>query len=266
MAGSETRYTFWNDCTLFLEIGRANTSQLPMYVGSDLTAPTLAGSSYVLKSPSGETVATKTEGSGLTLEGSPGILTAAIDAADLPTATLSEGENYREEWTVVTPGGESRSIRRTVVLGSFELHPPVREADLVAGEYPDLVTQLGPYTSTGLKPFMDQAWSEVCRKLHRRGISPDILVEPSDVYDLFRHTTYERVFRALLKFQDTERWRELWQFHLGEKRAALAGLGLTVDRDRDGNPDSLEKEGSVAQVHINAPPARRWRNLSRGRW
>jgi hypothetical protein len=149
-----------------------------------------------------------------------------------------------------------RTVRRIAVLGRFELHPPVNESELVAGEYPDLVEGLGDY-GTSLQPFMDTAWAECLRWLWRHGTPSDLLVDASEVYDWYRHTVLARVFKLQAKMLPGDRVETLWRYHDEKAAAAKSGAVPTVDRDRSGLPDSYARAPVAKTVHVNVSPRRR---------
>lgn len=248
MAAGELVYVFAQSARVLLERGRAQTSRLAVYRDGVQVVP--SSGTYKLFGPSGAELVSMAA----TFAGD-GTAEAGLTAPQLG-ATLAYGEGYHEEWTL-TIAGVVRSFRRMVVLSRFELHPPVSEVQLVGAEYPDLVTNLGNFGQT-LQPYIESTWAELLRLLARYGTWADILVEPSDVFDLHRHMVFERVFRSLFKMQEgNERWRELWLFHRDEMRATREGLKVQVDRDRNGLADSLGMESVVKSVHPNVPPRRR---------
>jgi len=248
MAAGETVFTFASASRIVLERGRAQVSRLAVYRDGALVAPTPTGSSYELVSPAGVVVANPT------VSVAAGIAQVTIPSLSLPT-TLPYGEGYSERWVLVLES-VPRTFRRMAVMGRFELHPPVAETELTLGEYPDLVSSLGDYGQS-LQTFMDAAWNELLRHLARYGTYAHIVVEPTDVFDYYRHLVFERVFRALLKFQDSERWRNLWEFHREEMKAARDGLRIQVDRDVDAMADSLGPDPVLRSIHPNLAPFRR---------
>lgn len=252
MPGSETVYTFPVARAAVYERGRETISDLPIELDGAAVAATIAGCSCRVLGPSGEAVATVTvvDGGG----GTPRIVWT-------PSTTLAFGAGYTEVWTVKI-GTATYTVRRSFSIRRYELHPPVSQDALVQGEYPDLLQQLGPYQSS-VQPYLDAVWAEVLRKLDSLGSPAATIVEPSDVYDWVRHEVLARIWKALLASAENDRWRELWQYHRDEARAARDSLRYTVDRDEDGVPDGSGKVAPARQVHPNLPytlrPARPWR-------
>ena len=251
MAGAETNYVFAVRAPILFERGRDNTSKLPVYLEGAAVLPT-AGT-YSLVDIAGNEVSAPS-----VTFGADNIASVTIPAGDLPS-TLALGEGYSERWTL-TVDGVVRSLRRDAVVARFEVHPPVSEADIIAGQYPDLLVDLAGFADS-IQPWQDSAWRQVVRTMTRRGDFVDIVCEPSDLYDWYEHAVLERVFRALWKSSNNnDRYHELWVYHRDQAIGAAAGLRLKVDRDRDGLADSLAREPGSRSVHRNLPPRRYTRN------
>lgn len=251
-APGETLYTFRNATKAVLERGRANTTALAGYRDGELAAP--SSGTYTLLPPSGAAVVDAELVSVVS-----SVATYTIGAATLPD-TLTLGPLYQEEWALLMPDGRTYTVRRPVILGRFQLFPPVSEDDLVQGEYPDLVVSLGTDGSVRLQRIMDAAWNACIRRLEQHGAYPDIIVDSGDLFDWHRHEALKRAFGAMLQRQPAnQRWRELWDHHRDEARAAKSGLKIKADRDRDGRQDHLGHEPVARQIQPNIPPRRRWR-------
>ncbi len=253
MAGSETVYTLGYvplSAPLVLARGRDFVSSVAVMVDGALTAP--SAGTYALYAPNGDLVDDPTVS----------VVSDVARATVNVPATFAYGEGYREEWTL-TVGGVVRSFRRQATVARFELHPPVLESELVTQEYPDVVRQMGDF-GTSLQGFLDGAWAYCLRYLWRQGTPADVLCEPSDLYDWYRHEGLGRVFKAFYGSQESQRWLELWRYHEAEALKARSALRVTVDRDRDGVADALGKEAVTLQVHTNSAP--RVRLPSAHRW
>jgi hypothetical protein len=250
VAGSETIYTIAAGSPVVLVRGRTQVTRIQATLNGAGVSPT-GTVEYELSSPGGSVVST---GSGLITIGVTGICTATVPDTDL-TDAWAYGEHYQERWTL-TLGSVDRTVRRLAVLGRFELHPPVSEAELVAGEYPDLAEGLGDYGTT-LQPFMDAAWAECLRWLWRKGTPSDLLVDAGEVYDWYRHTVLARVFKMQSKMQPGASLEALWRYHDEQATAAKNGVAPTIDRDRTGQPDSYARKPLAQTVHVNVSPRRR---------
>lgn len=245
MAGGETLYTIAVGSPIVFVRGRTQVSSIQALLDGAAVTPTVG--TYKLIAPDGQTVGEPAVTLGTTSTVS--VLSTALDS-DWPY-----GRGYTERWTL-TLGGVARTVRRQAIVGLFELHPPVSELDLVAGEYPDLAQQLGAYGTT-LQPYMDREWASCLRHLFRKGVDCTQITEPSDVYDWYRHETLARVFKALLGMQDNQRWRDLWTYHRDEAKAAKAGLSIGgADKNNDGVPDTHGRSAVARSSHPNVAPSR----------
>lgn len=247
MAAGETPFTILCRSQVVLCRERAQVSRIKAYRDGALVVPSAAD--YELLDAGGNVISD--EAPSIAVDGT---VSVNIPALDLPS-TLAFGEQYQERW-ILTLGGIPRTVRRIAILARFELHPPVSEEELVAGEYPDLVEGLGDYGTT-LQPFMDTAWAECLRWLWRQGTPSDLLVDASEVYDWYRHTVLLRVFKLQAKMQPGDRIEGLWRYHEEKATAARQGAAHTVDRDRSGLPDSYAREPAAQVVHVNVMPRRR---------
>ena len=255
MAAGETDYSVPVGSPLVLARERAQTTRLAVYRSGALVAPTQSGSTYALVDPGGVELVS----GAVTVASS--VATYAIAALDLPSS-IAYGEGYSERWTLVLDG-IARRYRRSVTMARFELAPPLGEAELIAGEYPDLSAQFANWSGS-FQALLDAEWQAVLRALWRDGTPADVLVEPSEVFEWYRHAALARVFKSLLGTQDNPRWDRLYQIHADEARSARSGLRVTVDRDRSGVVDDLAGRALVQPVQVNAAPTSR---LSRtGRW
>lgn len=245
MAAGETNYTIATESPVVLVRGRTQVSSVQALLDGVAVVPTVGA--YKLVAPDGQIVAEPI----VTLAATSTVSVLAVDL----DSTWPFGLGYTERWTL-TLGGVARTVRRQAIVALYELHPPVSELELTDGEYPDLAQQLGSHGST-LQPFMDTTWAECLRYLFRKGYETDIITEPSDVYDWYRHATLARTFKALLAFQDNQRWRDLWVYHRDEAAAAKSGLSFAgPDDNRDGVPDHHGRTATARSAHVNVPPSR----------
>lgn len=228
------------------------------YRAGALVAP--SSGTYTLLDDTGATVKT----GAVIVSGS--VATFSLAALDLP-ATLALGEGYQERWSLVMPDGTTRNIRRDVAIALFELHPPVTQTEIITGEYPDILHDLGSVV-TSLDGFLDAAWYHCVRRLWKHGSWPGIVVEPSDVYDWHLHVTCHRIFKALMKRGggESDRFADLRDYHDEEAKNAEASLRIKVDRDASGLADDLARHGvGIRQVHANLPHVSDPRSLP-SRW
>jgi len=193
-----------------------------------------------------------------------GALEITVPAASLP-ATQALGELYQLRWRGNMPDNPTleRLWKQPAVLSQFRLAPPIADADLVQGNYPDLVDQLGSF-NTSLQDYIDQAWGWVLRKLLKVGRWPDLLFSTEDLVEVARERAWFLVFRFLFRRTSGEstRFERLMDDH--GKQAEIEWNSLSARwGDDDGLPTDLDREAASGVVHPNAAPRRRLRRSSR---
>ena len=254
-APGEIVYSFRNRSKVVLQRGRSQWTQMSAYRDGAIATITGGGSSYSLIGPDG---AAQISGGAVTAPS--GIARYQVLSTSIPD-TLALGEGWQERWTLKMPDGTVRTVLREAVLGRFQLQPPMVEADIVAGEYPDLLQNWG--SSESLQEVLDSTWHWLMRRCVAAGDWPDVLLESGDLFDWYRHEALSRLFRAMLSRQDAQRWRDLWEYHQAQSEAEAARVVFTVDRDRDGQADELGKQSRAVSVYTNIP---RTTHLPRGRY
>lgn len=223
---------------------------------------TAAGSTFTLVDPAGDFVI---DAQPITVNGD-GIAEYAIEASELPAA-LPFSELYQERWDLVLPDGTTRTIRRECAVAPFLLYLPVSDSDLMDGEYPNLVDELGEQGTT-LQPFIDRAYRDVLEELWKRGRWPDLMLSTSAFVKPVRELALFRIFKFLFRVTGgaagTNRWQVLMEHHDAEQKAAIADFRSRMDHDLDGLPDTRNREASGTVIHRNA---HNMRTVPRsGRW
>ena len=179
------------------------------------------------------------------------VATYSITALELPD-TLAFSQLYQERWSLVMPDGTTRTPRRETAVAPFLLYPVLAEADITEGEYPDLVSQLGPSFET-LQPFMDEGWRRMLEWFFQHGRWPDMMLSTSAFRRPHREWTLFLIFKHLFRnVSGGNRWERLMNHHEAEKDAALGNLTSRLDRDQDGHPDDPSRVSSSGVVHRNA--------------
>lgn len=259
MAASETVYSVSAGLPRVLARGRDQRTRFVLY---DDTGAVVVPSSvtYTLLGPGDVEIVT-----------GPATLTAGVahydlDAADLPDS-LDYGERYAEVWAVAFGGTEgTRPYRRAVTLGRFELAPPLGQAELVAGAYPDLGAHLVGPLAGSLGDVIAEAWAHVLRTCWRQGTPGTVIVESGDLYDWFRELALSRIFAALYAADPLDRWLTLRDDHRAAAKAAAAGVRLVTDTDSSGTADDAGRRNIAGVVHVNGANRRRWSRYVGRRW
>ena len=223
---------------------------------------TAAGSTFTLVEPGGN-FAIDAQPITVTADG---IAEYAIDASQLPD-TLPYSELYQERWELVLPDGTTRTIRRECAVSPFLLYLPVSDSDLMDGEYPNLVDELGEQGTT-LQPFIDRAYRDVLEELWKKGRWPDLMLSTSAFVKPVRELALFRIFKFLFRVTGgatgTNRWQVLMDHHDAEQKAARSDFRSRIDNDLDGLPESRTREAAGTVVHRNAhlmrtiPRSGRW--------
>ncbi len=240
--------------------GEDNRLSLEVRRDGDIVTPSSSGN-FQLLGPDGTVIKAVFP----TIEADGSLLVALSEADPLITA-LEVGELYQTRWTPVLPGtgGGNRTFRREAVVSPLRLYPPAGEIDLVEGNYPDLVEQLGSFGTT-LQPFLDQAWGWVLRQLFKVGRWPDLLVSTHDAFEVHRERAWYQIFRFLFRRTGgrDNRFEQLYEDHrAGYKREWIEFSGRW-DNDADGLAEDLDREAASHVVHPNAAPRRRLRRDAR---
>lgn len=254
MAGGEVTYSTNAASPTVLRRAAPQRTRFGLYRAGVLVAP--ASATYELRSPSSVVVVAEDTAT----VAADGSLYYDLVALDLP-ATLAYGEGYVEIWTptLTGPPEEVRTYRRAATLGRFELAPPLGEAELVAGAYPDLLLHAGGAFGGTFQPILDQAWGHVLRTLWGKGTPGTVVVDAGDLFDWYRELSLTRIFGALYAADANDRWRTLWTDHRDAERAARSALTLRIDLDHEGPAADLGRVSPATAVHVNAAPRRRLR-------
>lgn len=198
----------------------------------------------------------------------------AVDLSNFDTYDLPLGQLYQARWYPALGsglGGDVRTFRREVVVARFVLLPPIADVDLIRGNYPDLLDNLGGFRFAGangeatLQPFIDEAWGWVIRKLYKVGRWPDLLVSTQDVFEVTRERAWFLIFRFLFRSSggDASRFERLMDLHRTGADKEWTSLSGRWDQNHDGIADSEDRDPATAIVHRNAAPRRRLSRSSR---
>ncbi len=257
MAASETVYSTSAGSPVVLRRASDQRTRFAVYRSGAVVEPDTA--SYELLDAAGGSVVTDT--AEVDADGS---VFYDLGSADLP-ATLDYGEGYVEVWTLTFAGTEGeRAYRRPAILGRFELAPPLGEAELVAGAYPDLLVQLGTAFGGSFQPILDQAWAHVLRSLWSRGTPSHLILDSGDLFAWYRELALARIFGALYAADPVDRWRTLRADHVAAEELARTAVKVKIDADNSGTAEDLTARATSRAVHVNAAPQRR-RSVRR-RW
>lgn len=234
--------------------GRAQTVSLPLYRSGALFAPTQAGSTFTLVSPSGVDVVAA---AAVTVSGS--IATYAIAAASLPS-TLTLGHGYREKWSLVISGEtDPRVYYRDAALVLHAAYPVLTDADL-AGVYSDLTDHLASGTTT-FQAYIDESWKRILGRLEAQGVFPDHVVSSWSLREVHMEITLHLIALDFARAAGG-RWMELAASHKKEFEMAWQRLKFVRGTGSDGQADSDDQKPAAKGVtFINASPRASWRGF-----
>jgi len=179
-----------------------------------------------------------------------------IPAAVLPLTT-PVGEGWQEEWVLTSPGGVTRTFRRSCAVVLRALFPVISDVDLLAC-YTDL-DDLRPADQTSYQGYIDEAWRRVIGRLVARGRFPYLVLDPWSLREYTLETTLALVFADFGSSVGEGRYVELAEMHKRTAAAAWRNLNFIYDEDHDGKPSGSGKRDSAHPVIFLS-------NAKRGRW
>ena len=195
-----------------------------------------------------------------------------FDLSALATSAFEIGQLYQIRFYPTFAIGDEPAFRREAVVAPFRLVPPIADADLTVGSYPDLVQLLGGFAATGasgestVQPYIDEAWAWFLRRLFKVGRWPDLLVSTHDAVDVVRERAWFYVFRFLFRASggDASRFEVLMRDHEKASDREWRAMSARWDFNRDGLADSEDRAPGPTAIHVNGAPRLR---LSRSnRW
>jgi hypothetical protein len=240
----QTRFAF----PAYLERGVSNTTELAVWSGASLVAPT-AGT-YSLYDSAGLAIV---DAQNVTVTNQ--VATYAVT----PASTLAVGEGYREEWAL-TLDGVARYFRREAAVVRRSLWPVVTNADLLT-RHPELASVYPPgQSSWGAQ--IDEAMKVVIRRLIAAGRRPYLVTSSDAFYETELYLTLELVFRMCSTFASggPGRYLELASYYEKLADKAWDAVRLEYDDDHDGDSD-VEGEPTSGVIYLSNPPGysvRRW--------
>mgnify|MGYP003641346774 FL=1 len=247
MAGSgSTEYTFRMDGPDVLAREKANSVKLQVWRDGALVAP--SSGTLTLIDPTGEKLV---DAQAVTISSS--VSTYNILASVLPS-TVEIGRLFMLRWNL-TIAGTIYEVQRACSVARFPMVLPVTDNDLIDGEYPDLLDQIGDYGSN-LQTFLDSAKRDVLRELEQAGQWPDLITSPSDLFEPIRQLAFSKVFRFLFNTNDSDRSQILFNLHHDRYEKVLKELNARFDRTGTGLPDSESREAVMRSYHPGGAPRR----------
>ena len=245
MSVTETLYTARFELPELIERARAQTLQARVYRSGALAAPS-----------SGTVTIYKADGSALVSAAAvvvaSSIATYALAAATIP-ATLQAEEGWIIEWALVMPDTVTHTFRNDAALVRRRLYPVVTDADLfLRWKALDPSSATVITSQANYQDQLDAAWLDIQRRLIRQGNRPNLVLEPSALYESHLLLTGARIFEALASrlndayMVQAERFRRQYE-------AAYHAIQFRFDQDDDGvAPATDRKRTGTATVWLAA--------------
>jgi hypothetical protein len=231
-----------------LERGRANALSCPLYQDGGKVHPTEAGSTISIFDPSNTA---RVDGAAVTVASN--IATYSYT----PATTLALDEGWRVEWTLIV-SGVTHVFRNDAALCRARLYPVVTDADLfrrVRGLDPNGGSPMSSVTN--YQDYLDEAWSEIQRRLINRGRRPNLVMEPSALRDCHLNLTLALIFEDF-SVTLTETYADRAELYRRHYNDAWGQIRFSYDENDDGVAEP-GKESSVGTFWLgSAPVRRRW--------
>lgn len=256
MSAAGTLYSVRFPYQLILVAGRDNRDVLEVERNGQRVVPTSVD--YTLYDPGQTEVYTSSPTPGRTTP-------VTVSAASLPTTTVSYGTGWLARWVVTMPDGQEYTWDREAIVARRALFPVCGESDLLE-EYPGLRTHLGAQADvTSLQTWLDAGWKTVLAELSLRGKYGDTTCSADAFRTVHKHHALAGFFRWLhFKQPDEPAWNDLYHEYEVKADSAWGRVNFRQDMNRDGFPDSDQRKGASAVLHMNA--ARSVRTRRTGRW
>lgn len=162
---------------------------------------------------------------------SGGTVSSVMSAADTEG---KDGGPILEVWTVITAEGQTDILKDGWLVRYFP-SPTLTDQDLL-DENPDLLAIAGPSVDK-FELFHKRAWSAILRKLFRMGRRAELVLSPSQLWDVEYHETMARISGYFWQTMGDRRWFEERADHRIMAREAWSDMLLQYDLDEDGRPD-----------------------------
>lgn len=228
----------------FLARGRANVSELPVYVDGTLTAPD--SGTYTLTRPDGTAA----------VDAQSATVTASVATYSVtPASTEALGEGWLETWSLVFSGTTYVFTRQSACVRDA----PVREIGPVdmRARHPELGNQDTDVSED--EDACDEAWVSVQRWLIAKGRRPYLVIPSGALSEPTLLRALAMRFRNLSTFAGGSRYAEMAAYYDEAYAAEMERLVLTYDMDEDGMPDGDETTTPARSVLYLHDPPRRFR-------
>ena len=216
-----------------IERGRINLLRCRVYDAGQLVAPTASGSTITIYDASNTAIISA---AAVTVASSE----AQYSLAAAATSSLSRGDGWRIEWTLVLADGTTRVIRQDAALVTRRLLPPAVMADIfrrVPSLDPDGDHPIHTMTLAELDPFLDDAWLSIEAQLIATGRLPWLVSSPQALREVHILSTLAIMFGAFATRLGTAFMEQAADYR-AQLREAWAAVRLVYDPTDEGQPTS----------------------------
>jgi hypothetical protein len=216
--------------------------QCPLYAGASLV-PVVDGTCTVVDA--GQT----TVASGPVVVDADGVAAFTVDGTD--TADLDPGDGWSVAWSLET-ADDTHTPRSDAALVRTLLYPVVADVDLfrrVPALDPSATAPITEYTT--YQGFLDEAWTEIERRLLEEGRRPWLVLAPGQLRSVHLYTTLALVFEDQASRLNLA-WETRAQDYRAQATAAWDRLVLRYDQDDDGaDDDGPAQPAALATVFLS---------------
>lgn len=242
MASTDTLYSARFLLPEYLERGRANLIQCPVYRDGALVAPS-SGTVSVFKPDQTAIVNAQS----VSVTGS--VAQYSVTAGTLP-ASLELEEGYLVEWSLAMPDGVTHIFRNEGALARRRLYPVISDIDLIR-RHSDL-SALRPSTLSSYQDYLDEAWASLEARLIGEGQRIYLIMSPSALRDVHLFKTLELIFVDFHQSTGAGKYMELASHYGKEYGRSWSRLNFIYDRDQDGAVDDpYRRRGAAASIWLN---------------
>lgn len=239
-----TAYTARFSTPDFIERGKAQTLELPIYRDGALVAP--SAGTYRVLDETGEAV----QSGSVTVTAS--IATFSLSAATVPD-TLDLSTRWQIEWTL-TLGGTALVFFRDAHLVRRRLWPVITDLDLTA-RHSELRSWLAD-DSTDLQDYLDATWADVQAWLMQQGRRPYLILTPWALRGWHLALTLAAIFRDYASSAGPGKYSQLADHYDQRAQAERDALVLNYDADEDNVPDASDEGLAGESVLYATRPGR----------
>lgn len=250
MSEASTLYTARIEGPEYLERGRTQSVELPIYRDGVLAAPT-AGTFSLFDAADAVVV------DALAITITADIATFSVTAAEVP-ADQQPGERWRILWQLTLADGLIRSIGRDATVVRRTIFPTITLADLVR-HHSDLATLLAGSNDINAQGYIDESWRIIINRLEAQNVRANLILSPWSLREVHIWLALELFsLDAHTSMLGDSKYLELAELYRDRYERAWSSLNFSYDSDNDGAIDDADRTAAVSVVMLSDAPAA-WR-------